>query len=238
MPPSHEPSRQAWYPLEAARHLAPGGIALGLLFDQEFALWRNNAGVAHVWENRCPHRSVRLTLGLVIGDELACRYHGWRYAPSGQCTAIPAHPGQTPPKAACVRTYACIERNGLVWTALHTTPASAYPELGSAFEPCRSYVLPQAAAHLIAAAVDDGCVRQGEQVLHLPANAFDGATQHAQLVIQPIAANRTGLYLMLDTAHLSAEARIRAQVVANAQVKSRLAAWQRTTAISTEAAHA
>jgi nitrite reductase/ring-hydroxylating ferredoxin subunit len=75
--------------------------------------------ITFAWENRCPHRGVRLTIGTNTGDGITCRYHGWRFASgSGQCTFIPAHPTQTPPRAAFIRRCAIAERHGFVWVAL------------------------------------------------------------------------------------------------------------------------
>ena len=52
----------------------------------------------------CPHRGMPLSAGRLDGGEVECRYHGWRFAADGRCTAIPslaagqrfdrrAHPG-------------------------------------------------------------------------------------------------------------------------------------------------
>jgi phenylpropionate dioxygenase-like ring-hydroxylating dioxygenase large terminal subunit len=61
---------------------------------------------------------MRLTMGTNTGTELKCRYHGWRFAgETGMCTFIPAHPEQTPPRAAVVRSYRSAERYGLIWIA-------------------------------------------------------------------------------------------------------------------------
>lgn len=94
-------------------------IAFVVASGIEFALWRGDDSTINAWENRCPHRGVRLTIGSIRGNELVCRYHGWRFATgSGACTHIPAHPAQTPPRAADASTYAATERYGLVWVHL------------------------------------------------------------------------------------------------------------------------
>ena len=69
-------------------------------------MWRDSDGVAHVWEDRCPHRGMRLSLGFVRGDQIACLYHGWRYDAAGQCRYIPAHPQLTPPETIRVPVLA------------------------------------------------------------------------------------------------------------------------------------
>ncbi len=91
-------SRAGWYPLAGANDLADGHVVDAVLDGSPLAVWRGADGVARAWENRCPHRGVRLSIGSVAGDELVCRYHGWRFAGAdGRCTRIPAHPDIAPP---------------------------------------------------------------------------------------------------------------------------------------------
>jgi len=113
--PEHRPSpgMSAWYPVASAGDLVPRHIFHTALAGQELALWRDDSGLANVWENRCPHRGVRLTIGENLGTELRCQYHGWRFSSgSGQCVGIPAR----------VATYPSVERYGLVWTTLAGAP--------------------------------------------------------------------------------------------------------------------
>jgi nitrite reductase/ring-hydroxylating ferredoxin subunit len=120
-----------WYAVLHAAEAVPRHVAFVRLFDEEIALWRDDAGQVTAWENRCPHRGMRLTLGTNTGTEIKCRYHGWRFASgSGTCSFIPAHPAQTPPRAAVVRTYRIVERAGLLWIARgETTSEPDAPDL-------------------------------------------------------------------------------------------------------------
>lgn len=81
------------------------------------AIWRGHDGQVRAWENRCPHRGMRLSFGFVRENTLTCLYHGWRYDGSGSCVFIPAHPALTPPKTIKTQVFACAERNGLIWVA-------------------------------------------------------------------------------------------------------------------------
>ena len=97
----------------------PRYVAQAQLLGREIALWRSDAGAVNAWENRCPHRGVRLSIGYNTGNELRCQYHGWRFAAgSGQCTLIPAHPTQKPASGIRVGVYAAVERHHLVWVNL------------------------------------------------------------------------------------------------------------------------
>ncbi len=80
-------------------------------------LWRVN-GEPLAWQDLCLHRGTRLSLGRVENEQLVCPYHGWTYNSAGRCTHMPAHPGQTPPTKAVVKTYRAQERYGLVWVSL------------------------------------------------------------------------------------------------------------------------
>ncbi|HMA52579.1 MAG TPA: Rieske (2Fe-2S) protein [Magnetospirillaceae bacterium] len=129
----------SWYPVASGSDLVARHIFHTALEGQELALWRDDAGLANVWENRCPHRGVRLTMGANLGTELRCQYHGWRFSSgSGQCASIPAHPGFVPSQGLRVKTYPCVERHGLVWTSLGEAEADI-PDLGTAaWQPLRA----------------------------------------------------------------------------------------------------
>jgi ferredoxin-NADP reductase/nitrite reductase/ring-hydroxylating ferredoxin subunit len=109
--------RSAWHPVAAGTDLVMRHAFQAELLGRELVAWRADDGFVNVWENRCLHRGVRLSIGINDGTELVCRYHGWRYASrSGGCTYIPAHPADAPARTTCNRTFPAVERYGLVWT--------------------------------------------------------------------------------------------------------------------------
>jgi nitrite reductase/ring-hydroxylating ferredoxin subunit len=118
-----------WHPVARSAELRPGAnIVAGFAAGQELALWRSVDGRAQAWENRCPHRSVRFTLGHVIENRLSCAYHGWQYAAgSGQCIHIPAHPGMPPPRNVCAKVFSAAEAAGMVWVSLGEAAPPAPP---------------------------------------------------------------------------------------------------------------
>ena len=108
-----------WFPVVRSQEIGLRHIHRSQLLNQELAIWRDDGGQINAWENRCPHRGTRLSIGLNTGAEIKCQYHGWRYASqSGQCTFIPAHPNMEPSPRYCVNTYECIEKYGYVWVRL------------------------------------------------------------------------------------------------------------------------
>ena len=86
-----------WTAIAGSGSLGPRGRMRVMLDGAEYVLWRGASGTPRLWGNRCPHRGMRLSFGLVRGEDLLCIYHGWRYGPSGACAAIPAHPDLDPP---------------------------------------------------------------------------------------------------------------------------------------------
>ena len=88
------------------------------------ALWRDTEGDAHVWEDRCPHRGMRLSFGFVRGTRLTCLYHGWQYGTDGTCKHIPAHPDLQPPATIGATPFAVSEALGMIFASrsAHTTP--------------------------------------------------------------------------------------------------------------------
>ncbi len=109
----------AWHPIAASTDLVFRHVFHGKLLGRELAVWRADDGHVNVWDNRCLHRGVRLSIGMNDGAELKCQYHGWRYASrSAGCTYIPAHPANSPSRQVTNRVFPTIERCGLIWAAL------------------------------------------------------------------------------------------------------------------------
>jgi phenylpropionate dioxygenase-like ring-hydroxylating dioxygenase large terminal subunit len=79
----------------------------------EVAMYRTLAGEPVAVKNRCPHRSMPLSKGKLIGDVLMCGYHGMQFDPSGRCLNMPSMP--VVPTNANVRSFPMVERGPLVW---------------------------------------------------------------------------------------------------------------------------
>ena len=80
----------------------------------EIVLVRPVEGSPYALDDRCSHRQVPLSLGLVKGEQLLCGYHCWAYDRSGACVSIPyLNRDRTLPNG--VRSYACREAYGFVF---------------------------------------------------------------------------------------------------------------------------
>jgi nitrite reductase/ring-hydroxylating ferredoxin subunit len=117
-----------WHPVALADGIAPATSAGTRLFGRELVVWRDDAGQSQVWEDRCPHRGMRLSFGFVREGRLACLYHGWQFDAAGQCRRIPAHPDLRVPATIRTTVLPSVERLGMVWAFDGPPPAAALPQ--------------------------------------------------------------------------------------------------------------
>ena len=104
--------RNYWYVAAGADEVRETPLARTIL-NEPVVLYRTKSGTPVAFSDRCPHRGMPLSLGIVDDDRLQCRYHGLTFGPDGRCVHIP---GQARiPKDAAVRQFAVFERYGLIW---------------------------------------------------------------------------------------------------------------------------
>ena len=96
-----------WYAVEFAERLGAKPLKVTVL-GQHLALYRTPEGKPVALSDLCVHRGAALSGGAVKGDRIVCPYHGWEYAPDGQCTRIPANPcARSIPLKARVEFLSC-----------------------------------------------------------------------------------------------------------------------------------
>jgi phenylpropionate dioxygenase-like ring-hydroxylating dioxygenase large terminal subunit len=121
-----------WYPVALSRSVR-GGRALATAFAGErIALYRGQSGAVYALEDRCAHRQVPLSMGVVEGEALRCCYHAWAYRGDGRISQIPylSKGDGRPPRG--VRGYPVREAYGLVFVfpgAVERAAAVPLPEL-------------------------------------------------------------------------------------------------------------
>ena len=76
-------------------------------------LFRGKSGQVFALEDRCAHRQVPLSLGIVDGETLKCGYHGWTYDCAGKCIDVPYLGRERLPNG--VRSYPAREVDGLIF---------------------------------------------------------------------------------------------------------------------------
>ncbi|MCB9880799.1 MAG: Rieske 2Fe-2S domain-containing protein [Planctomycetes bacterium] len=116
-PPKYtEAWRDHCFPLAFEVDIEDGRLHRVTVFDSAYVVFRDQAGAIRVLEDRCPHRMARLSDGRLVGGEVECLYHGWRFAADGRCTTIPQlEAGKTIPKAMCAKPIPSAVRQGIVW---------------------------------------------------------------------------------------------------------------------------
>ncbi|MCX5516547.1 hypothetical protein C3941_18590 [Kaistia algarum] len=184
-----------WYAVAIADGLEPGTSAGTRLFDREIVIWRDESGAAHAWEDRCPHRGMRLSFGFVRGDHIACLYHGWQYDTAGQCRYIPAHPDLAVPDTIKVTTYPSVEAGGLLWIwSEMTAEAPVPPPSDFAGTPVRSLYV-ERSPETIASLFSGGIAGPFEILSPTSfATVVEGST--VRLELQPFTAERTALHVV------------------------------------------
>jgi phenylpropionate dioxygenase-like ring-hydroxylating dioxygenase large terminal subunit len=64
---------------------AVGFTALG----ENLVAWRDRDGTPNVVHDRCPHRSIKLSVGRIFDGQLQCILHGLRFDGEGHCVMVP-----------------------------------------------------------------------------------------------------------------------------------------------------
>jgi len=82
--------RNLWYLALPSAQLSPGQIVGRQFLSEPVLLGCTRQGQVFALRNICPHRGIPLSYGKLLGEELMCCYHGWRFNTEGQCTHIPS----------------------------------------------------------------------------------------------------------------------------------------------------
>jgi phthalate 4,5-dioxygenase len=109
--------RQYWVPVALSEEVKPGGDPLRVMaLGEPLVAFRNKQGTVGVLEHRCAHRNASLFFGRNEEDGIRCIYHGWKFAPDGQCIEMPNVPRHQDMKDKVRLTaYKVTERYGVIW---------------------------------------------------------------------------------------------------------------------------
>lgn len=104
-----------WYPVAVAASVPREKTLAARFAGERIALYRGASGAVYALADRCAHRQVPLSMGVVEGDALRCCYHGWTYRGNGRISQIPylSAGSARPPRG--VRAYPVREAYGLVF---------------------------------------------------------------------------------------------------------------------------
>ena len=112
--------RNFWYLALPGAKLARGRTLAVSLLGEPVLLCRGDDGQVFALRDICPHRGIPLSHGSFDGREVACCYHGWRFAADGHCTAIPSLTPDQEIAVARIRcgAFPCREVQGNIWVYL------------------------------------------------------------------------------------------------------------------------
>jgi phenylpropionate dioxygenase-like ring-hydroxylating dioxygenase large terminal subunit len=102
-----------WYPLALATEVKKGKTLAVTFAGEPIVLVRTESGRVYALEDRCAHRQMPLSCGVVTGEHVKCCYHAWTFNESGRCT-VPYLPKGAPMPHG-VRAYPSRERYGFVF---------------------------------------------------------------------------------------------------------------------------
>ena len=118
--------RSFWHPVYVAEDLKPGWAKPLRIMSENFTLYRGETGTPHLVAFRCAHRGMQLSAGWIEGDQIRCRFHGWKYDGTGQCVEIPTEDAATT-KTTRIRSYPVREYLGLIFAYLGEGEAPDFP---------------------------------------------------------------------------------------------------------------
>lgn len=104
-----------WYAVEYDASIKPGEVKEMSFWGLSIAVFRGTDGVLAAVQNRCPHRHLKLTHGVVEGCRLRCAYHGWAFARDGRLEEYSHDSFGKPLIKTQLKTYPIDVRYGLIW---------------------------------------------------------------------------------------------------------------------------
>ncbi|HEY7776416.1 MAG TPA: Rieske 2Fe-2S domain-containing protein, partial [Kineobactrum sp.] len=121
---------RGWHVVRFSRELAAGEVQRLHYFNRDLVLFRGESGAAAIVDAHCPHLGAHLASdgGRLIGDAIACPFHGWTFAGDGECVSIP-YASKIPDRARyALRGWPVLEKNGFIslWYDPDNNPPEDY----------------------------------------------------------------------------------------------------------------
>jgi 5,5'-dehydrodivanillate O-demethylase len=130
--PAGELLRRYWHPIAAVTVLTETKPTRRVrIMGEDLVLYRDLSGHLGLVQERCPHRSASLALGLPDTEGIRCPYHGWYFNGEGHCLAQPFEEIDGPgfKERVGIAAYPVQELGGLVFAYLGPLPAPILPRL-------------------------------------------------------------------------------------------------------------
>lgn len=118
-----------WYVGCASMQLKSELVSAHLL-DQPVVLFRDAEGKPHALLDRCCHRGFPLSKSKIRNGNIECGFHGWQYDGTGKVVRVPSQTADKAiPKAFCIPSFPCAEKDGYVWLWAGESAPTAVPEM-------------------------------------------------------------------------------------------------------------
>lgn len=103
-----------WYPICPSDFVKKDPVSLYRL-GRKIVVWRDLEGNLYALEDHCPHRGAPLSMGVVLGNQIACAYHGVEIRSDGTVMSVPGSPGCKLEGSRPTRSYPIQEHAGAIW---------------------------------------------------------------------------------------------------------------------------
>lgn len=85
----------------------PEGQMCGIGIEDTNVLLIHQGGVVYAYEDKCAHKAVALSEGILANGVLTCHAHFWQYDPTTGKTIEPA--------GSCIKKFPCKVENGFIF---------------------------------------------------------------------------------------------------------------------------
>jgi phenylpropionate dioxygenase-like ring-hydroxylating dioxygenase large terminal subunit len=104
-----------WYALMESKQIKTRPVGVTRM-GEKLVFWRDDSDQVSCLRDRCPHRGIELSKGMVIDGHIQCPFHGFEFDASGRAVYIPANGRDAAvPKAFRAHSYPTYEAHGLIW---------------------------------------------------------------------------------------------------------------------------
>ena len=106
--------RNIWYGICPSNFVGQKPVQLHRC-GYRIVMWRDGAGKLYALEDYCPHRGAPMSLGINLGDRLACGYHGVQLDGNGVAVSVPGSPGCKLEGTKATKSFPVEEHAGLIF---------------------------------------------------------------------------------------------------------------------------
>ncbi len=114
---------EGWYPVCPSKKIRRGKAHSFVISYQRIAVYRGMDDKVRALDAFCPHMGADLANGRVVGDELECYFHQWRFSGQGKLTNIRCR--NHLPRDVSTKAYPIEEKYGHIW--VYSGSVAPYP---------------------------------------------------------------------------------------------------------------